>query len=218
MITARPWVVGSNETNMSVRLSDTIREYLGWCPNVQARSSRRLAVPSSEQATTSPEGGGISSLSFKWYSEVRVQMFILGILMCAFVLWGTPAYDSLWIIRVIIGAIVVIPLAGITIIGYQKFFAEVVKYGTGNEMIWCKGRGRNIFLLGLIYLVLIAGFNFSIVLGWIPGLDRTFLNGFVPGFVIAYVILYLLFLILWERTAGRRMYTKWPLYYARKES
>lgn len=204
------------ETNMSVKISDTLRQHLGWCPQTQEQT-RRLTAQSFEHGNAPSDDGGIPLLSFAWYSEVRIQMFILGILMSVFVLWSTPPNIPLLSIAAVIGTIAAIPLAGITILGYQKFFAEVVKQSVGNEMTWCRGRGCSIFLFMLGYGAVIIGFLYGVISGWIPGLDLTFSVGFIPGFIIAYMILYLLYLILWERNAGRRLYMKWPLYYVREE-
>ncbi|MFA4860632.1 hypothetical protein [Methanoregula sp.] len=55
-------VVWNGDTNMSVKISDTLRQYLGWCPQTQVQM-RRFTVQPFEQVNSPGGDSGTPAMS-----------------------------------------------------------------------------------------------------------------------------------------------------------
>lgn len=199
---------------MSVKISDTLRQYLGWCPQTQG-PMRRLIVQPYEPGNLSGGDSGTPTLNFAWYRQFRILIIVSIIPVVIFATWIYATLGGYQIAFALLGIIPAAILGGIDLVRTQRFFREVVTNGVANEIT--RSILTSITFVEAAAWILFFVFLFLTGQGKFTGLNPAATSALMSGFFIAFSAFYLIFIFAWEKSNGMRMYLKWPHYYVRKE-
>jgi len=182
---------------MTTRISEVIHQWLGWCPNAQARV-RNAEVRPDNEAVVPSEGGSFKARAFHWLGLFRNQMLLL----------------SIWFSIVGFLLLITIGNANLTMFSYGLLAGALLSvfqgfrlWKTMNEVL----ESGAIFLTSLYdkttVLIIILAFMLPTILlfGASPAMNLTMWNAGVAGFICTLFWVNFLVVWLWERKTDRHM-------------
>jgi len=191
-------------------IADVIRQYLGWCPNADARV-RNVEVRLDEEAVVPSAGGSFKDRAIHWLGLFRNQTLILalwfsvvGILLSIF-MGGMDA--PLFLIGIGVGSL----LSVFQGIRFWKTMNEVRENGA-------------VFLVTLYdkttiaITILVAMIPMIVSIGAIPGTDMSMLNSITGGFIFILFWWLLLVIRIWESKTKRHLQSDGLMLSLAKES
>ncbi len=188
-------------------ISEVIRGWLGWCP--QAQAVKRMVLIRSDEAITSPAGGGEhTACSYRWLQRFRNWILVQALLYSALIAVFLPFIINRgeYLPFLIAGLVTALLVFGLRAGMLWKQYENIRTKGTVEETVLEKKVVPALiiaFITGAIVIGILALF------GFIPGLD--FLM--VPAFAIGSSILpwlMLMLVVLWEGRTGCRLYLDRP--------
>jgi hypothetical protein len=186
-----------------LNLSQTIRRYLGWCPNTHSRSLTADIRPDIETATP-PKGGSYKDRAIHWLGLFRNQTMLqtIGTFCAGFFMFACLAGGSdlnLFIIGILAG----LPFSVIVGIWYRRIFDEVLR--EGQVVLWNRYDKTLWTLTGLA--VMVSACIWALVLfGVIPGIDLNMITAFFGGVVTVSFWGLLIIVQKWESCTHRRLH------------
>ena len=187
-----------------MQLAETVRQYLGWCPNADARIQERVVR---HRGISEASTGGDATPIFPagWLNRYRNWLLL-------WALYNIPVFLSLGtLVLTSKGSYVPFFTAGIAI-GCLVFILNAHRLWRQYNDILVKGyleeshRKRNLILYLVVSLViLLICFEMLVFLGYIPGIDLLIVPAFMIGLsIIPWCVL--LLVIMWESRTGCRLY------------
>jgi hypothetical protein len=185
-----------------MHLAQTIRKYLGWCPDAQLQ--RRSAVIRPDDDLVIPSAGG----SFKdrachWIGLFRNQILLYSLVISATGFWmfaglGGGSSPGLFVIGILAG----LPLTIVTGIWYLRIFNEVIREGPVVLMSRQDKTSGTLAALGIA----VSFIPVLVLFGVLPGVTMKMMIAFMGGFVA--VLLWGMFIAIlkWESGTHRRLH------------
>lgn len=193
----------ADEGGLNMHLARTIRKYIGWCPNADARM-RKAETRTDESSSVSSGKDVPTANAVNWWSRYRNWLFFWALINIpfAFSLWTFLPMDGNYILFFIVG----VATGSLVFILYAhrlwRRYDEVFERGYLEETAMNQ---KVVPSLVVSTVILLISFELLVFLGYIPGIDFFILPAFLIGFsIIPWFVLILV--IIWESRTGNRLY------------
>lgn len=175
------------------RLSETVHEWMGWCPNAYT-PVRNKDLQFNSEALVPSAGGSIKDRTFHWIGLFRNQILLFAILTSAtgFMMFADLcgwSYPFLFICGIIAGLL----FSAYAAIWYQRIFNEVLHEGP--VVLWNRydASTATLTVTGTLAPFIILPL---VLIGAIPGVNLTMTNAITAGFI--FIIFWGLVVSTWK--------------------
>jgi hypothetical protein len=175
------------------RLSETVHEWMGWCPNAYA-PVRNKDLQFNSEALVPSAGGSIKDRTFHWIGLFRNQILLFAILTSAtgFMMFADlcgGSYPLLFICGIIAGLL----FSAYAAIWYERIFNEVLHEGP--VVLWNRydASTATLTVTGTLAPFIILPL---VLIGAIPGVNLTMTNAITAGFI--FIIFWGLVVSTWK--------------------
>jgi hypothetical protein len=187
---------------VTIRVSEVIRGWLGWCPNTHARV-RKTDIRFNDEPMVPSSGGSFKGQIVRWFGLFRNQVLLYSLVISATGFWmfaglGGGSSPALFIIGILAG----LPLSAVTGIWYLRIFNEVIREGPVVLMNRQDKTSGTLTGLGLAVSLIPV----LVLFGVLPGVTMEMMIAFIGGFVA--VLLWGLFIAImkWESGTHRQLH------------
>ncbi|MEN6444070.1 MAG: DUF1673 family protein [Methanoregula sp.] len=186
-----------------MHIVETIKHYVGWCPNAQSRVLN-TPVQREPMTETSSQKGSLKTRATNWLGLFRNQMLLLAIWFSIvgyllFVHFGGWSAISLFILGLVVG----LPTSAIFGIWYWYIFNKVLHDG---PMVLWNRYDKISGSLSVVISVLFIVVPVLVLLGVFPGVTLKMTTAFAGGFVAASMWGILVSVGIWESKTHRQLH------------
>lgn len=188
---------------MTGQVSDTIRRWLGWCPNVHA-PVRQVEICGVEDVVVPPGSGSFQDRTIHWLGLFQNQILLQTILTaCAgFFIYASLGGVSHWNIF-LVGILAGMPLSGVVGFFYWRIFNEILSVGP--VALWNRFDKTWWIITGVTVIATLCIWAL-VLLGRIPGVSLEMITAFFGGFISVSFIGMLVSIWKWESGTHRTLY------------
>lgn len=188
---------------MTGQVFDTIRRWLGWCPNVQAQV-RDKKVRSFDGEVVPPGSGSFKARAFHWFGLFQNQItlqtigtFCIGFYMCAGL--GGVSHLNLFLVGILAG----LPFSAIVGFLYRRIFYEVLHDG---PVVLQKHYDKTWWIITGVTVAASLCIWTLVFLGKIPGFSLEMISAFFGGVIAVSFFGMLVSVWKWESDTHRQLH------------
>ena len=188
---------------MTIRVSEVIREWLGWCPNTQMRIIGQVRKPN-DLTITSSGSRSFQSNPTHWYVLFRNQTLLLTIGSFLAGLFMFAGLGNGWsnLNLFILGIIAGLPVSVIVGIWYWKIFTEVLHEGP--VALW-RRYDKTSATIAVVTLAAVTVIPILVITGALPGVSLEMTNAVFGGFMAVLFWGQLISIRIWESNTGLQL-------------
>jgi len=189
---------------MTIRVSEVIRGWLGWCPNTRMRILGQVRKPN-DLTITSSGSRSFQSNAIHWAILFRNQTILLTIVSFLAGLFMFAGLGNGWsdLNLFILGIIAGLPVSMIVGIWYWQIFTEVLHEGP--VALW-RRYDKTSATIAVVTLAAVTVIPILVILGALPGVSLEMTNAFFGGFMAVIFWGQLISIWIWESHTGLQLH------------
>jgi len=187
---------------MNMHLAQTIRKYLGWCPNAQVRI-RTVNIRPCEETVSPSAGGSFKARGMNWLGLFRNQVLLSSLAVSATGFWmfaglGSWSSPGLFITGILAG----VPFTAVTGFWYWRIFNEVIREG---PVVLMNRQDRTSWTLTVLGIA-VSFIPALVLFGAVPGMTMEMVPAFMGGFIGVLFWGMFIAVLKWESVNHRRIH------------
>ena len=186
-----------------MHLSQTIRKYLGWCPNAQSWN-RNVPIQLDDILNPSSRRGSFKARAINWLSLFRNQILLYAIVLSGTGFWlfaglGAGSNPVLFIVGMMLG----LPISAFVGKWYWQIFNEVLNEG---PVVLRSRYNLSVSPLPVIVIMTSLLVPQFVILDLIPGASLTMTHAVFAGFIFVLFWGQFMSTWIWESNTRRQLH------------